>query len=145
MKKIILFCLIPLFTVAIIAGGTVTTITNSTTFAKAGEIDTTSTYSLKYYDKAFLQLAIHGTDSIKVLMACDGLVGTKWDLGVKYDTLFLNETSAPDACKAMLLRGYGTTGVGGYERVRFRITFGAVGADDSTSALYYKAYIIHSD
>lgn len=149
MRKIIYFCLIPLFTIAIIAGGMTTTVTTSTTFAKAGEIDTlpsaTGSYSTRYYPTISWNLGVYGTDSIKVLLAFDGKIGDKWSLGVVYDTLYINETSATTAIRRTLLRGYTTTSLAGFEQFRARITFGAVGADDSLSALYYKAYIQYTD
>ena len=149
MKRIAIFCLIPLFAIALLAAGTTTTVTTSTTFSKAGEIDTlpsaTGSYSLKYWPTAAWQLAVFGTDSIKILMAFDGYVGGKWILGVKYDTLFLNETSAPTAARVTLLRHASSSTFAGYELMRARVTFGAVGADDSLSTLYYKAYLNLSD
>ncbi len=149
MKRIAIFCLIPLFAIALLAAGTTTTVTTSTTFSSAGEIDTlpsaTGTYSLKYFPTAAWQIAVYGTDSIKVLMAFDGYIGGKWVLGVKYDTLYINESSATTMARTTLLRHQSSSTFSGYELMRARVTFGAVGIDDSLSTLYYKAYLKLSD
>jgi len=148
MKKILFVFILPvLLTFAVIAGGNVKTVTSSTTFAKAGETDTLTTGldNLQKYSTASFNLAVFGTDSIKVLLAFDGYIGGKWVQGLKYDTLFINETSAPNLARSTLLRGYTTTSLAGYETIRARVTFGAVGADDSLSALYYKAYLHLTD
>jgi hypothetical protein len=146
MKKILIFCLMPLVVVALLAGGTVKTITSSTSFVSGGETDTiTASMALNKYNTASFQFAVFGTDSVKILFAFDGYIGGKWVQGLKYDTLFVNETSAPTAARSILLRGYGTTSLAGYETIRARVTIGAIGTNDSISALYYKANLYLTD
>ena len=140
MKK----ALITVGTLAIVASfayaAMVTNIFNAkvfTTSESAGK-DTSSTYTLNYYDNVNLVTTATGTDSIKIWIDVDGYANGKWELGVIKDTLSKLGTTGSHA-NTTELRGV-SVGLGGYEafRVRNAITSYA----DSSSALSYSQWIV---
>lgn len=119
------------------ASGLWITIQASKTFTTTASItDTSSDIPLKFYPVVELQHQVYGTDSVQFRFAIDGKVGTVYNEGIYYDTLTISESTTKRG-RGIQLRGWGTNNIKGYEVIRIRTTHGAVGADDSLSALYY--------